>query len=95
MACFDEEWANHVVSELGLCNPAYGKGTQVEYDDYQIEMEMQRRLIQGKAFLEGVRAQELLSIFPCGNRIPSPLFFPIVFNIMSYCRGTRYLARYC
>ncbi|MCO5600108.1 hypothetical protein L7F22_054216 [Adiantum nelumboides] len=51
--CFDEKWANDLVKELGMCNPAYGKGTQVKYDDYHIEMEMQRRLIQGKAFLSG------------------------------------------
>ncbi|MCO5548642.1 hypothetical protein L7F22_002101 [Adiantum nelumboides] len=53
VVCFDEKWANDLVKELGMCNPAYGKGTQVEYNDYHIEMEMQRRLIQGKAFLAG------------------------------------------
>ncbi|KAI5056536.1 hypothetical protein GOP47_0028354 [Adiantum capillus-veneris] len=53
VVCFDEQWANDLVNELGMCNPAYGKGMQVEYDDYQIEMEMRCRLLQQKAFLEG------------------------------------------
>ncbi|KAH7279867.1 hypothetical protein KP509_37G041300 [Ceratopteris richardii] len=50
---FDEKWASNLVRQFASCNPAYGKGTEVEYDDYHIEVEMQYRMIHGKSFLQG------------------------------------------
>ncbi|KAH7279889.1 hypothetical protein KP509_37G042500 [Ceratopteris richardii] len=50
---FDEKWASNLVRQFASCNPAYGKGTEVEYDDYHIEVEMQYRIIHGKSFLLG------------------------------------------
>ncbi|KAH7445370.1 hypothetical protein KP509_01G005000 [Ceratopteris richardii] len=50
---FDEKWASNLVRQFASCNSAYGKGTEVEYDDYHIEVEMQFRLIHRKSFLQG------------------------------------------
>lgn len=49
---FKESWAEDLIFKAGMSELTFGRGTRVQYDDDQIEMEMVEKLILGKPRLK-------------------------------------------